>query len=69
MGLNAFIETIEQAVGRKAIRHDLPMQPGDVPVTYAAPDLLKSLTGYVPSTPLAEGVRQFVEWYRSYYRV
>jgi len=69
VGLNDFIATIEQAVGRAAVRLDLPMQPGDVPVTYAAPDLLKSLTGYAPSTPLAKGVKDFVEWYRGYYRV
>jgi UDP-glucuronate 4-epimerase len=69
VGLNDFIETIETVIGKKAIRNELPMQPGDVPVTYAAPDLLKSLTGYVPATPLAQGVRDFVEWYRGYYKV
>jgi UDP-glucuronate 4-epimerase len=69
IGLLDFIATLEQVIGRQAICHNLPMQPGDVPATYAAPDLLKSLTGYCPSTPLAEGVSAFVSWYRAYYRV
>jgi UDP-glucuronate 4-epimerase len=43
----------------------LPMQKGDVPQTFAAPDLLRELTGYVPGTSVGEGVRNFVEWYRA----
>ncbi|ODN70997.1 hypothetical protein A6302_01699 [Methylobrevis pamukkalensis] len=46
----------------------LPMQMGDVPQTFAAPELLKALTGYVPETPLEEGVKRFVAWYRSWQR-
>ena len=42
------------------------MQKGDVRETYAAPDLLRALTGFVPSTPVTEGVRRFIEWYRAY---
>ena len=60
-----FVETVEAAVGRPAIRSMLPMQQGDVPRTFAAPDLLKSLTGFTPSISVEEGVRRFVEWYRA----
>jgi UDP-glucuronate 4-epimerase len=69
IGLEDFIATIEQTVGRSAIRRDLPMQPGDVPSTWASTALLEQLTGFKPGTPLAEGVRAFVAWYRDYYRV
>jgi UDP-glucuronate 4-epimerase len=47
----------------------MEMQPGDVPATWADANLLKTLTGYAPQTPVAEGVARFVEWYRDYYRV
>ena len=43
------------------------MQKGDVPITFASPELLEKLTGYVPSTRIDVGVRAFVEWYRGYY--
>jgi UDP-glucuronate 4-epimerase len=69
VGLLDFIEVIEQALGKPAIREMLPMQPGDVPRTFAAPGLLQALTGYLPSTPLDDGVRAFVEWYRGYHEV
>lgn len=58
-----FVETVEKALGQTAIRQMLPMQKGDVPRTYAAPDLLRALTGYVPQTRLADGVQAFVDWY------
>jgi UDP-glucuronate 4-epimerase len=45
----------------------LPMQPGDVPRTFAAPELLEALTGYKPSTPVETGVVRFVDWYRDYF--
>jgi UDP-glucuronate 4-epimerase len=61
--LMRFVGTVEQAVGRPAIRTMLPIQPGDVPRTFAAPDLLRALTGYVPEMPVEEGVRRFVDWY------
>ncbi len=48
-------------------RRMLPMQKGDVPATWASPDLLRALTGYVPSTEIETGVRAFVEWYRGVY--
>lgn len=69
VGLLDFVETVEQAVGRPAIRNLLPMQAGDVPRTYASAALLEALTGYRPDTPLSVGVPAFVEWYRSYYGI
>jgi UDP-glucuronate 4-epimerase len=45
------------------------MQKGDVPTTFASPELLEKLTGYVPATRIDAGVRAFVEWHRGYYKV
>ena len=59
-----FIEAIEAELGRKAIRNYMPMQTGDVPATWADASLLQRLTGYRPKTPMTEGVRRFVSWYR-----
>ena len=64
-----FVEAIEAAAGREAIRNYLPMQPGDVPATWADASLLQALTGYRPETPVAEGVARFVAWYRDFYNV
>ena len=64
-----FVEAIEAAAGREAIRNYLPMQPGDVPATWADASLLQALTGYRPKTPVAEGVARFVAWYRDFYNV
>ncbi|MGL3608911.1 NAD-dependent epimerase/dehydratase family protein [Rhizobium sp. G187] len=58
-----FVEMVEKVLGRKAIRQMLPMQKGDVPRTFAAPDLLQALTGFVPGIRLEDGVKAFVEWY------
>jgi UDP-glucuronate 4-epimerase len=69
VGLEDFIATIEATVGRKAIRCDLPMQPGDVRATWASTALLEQLTGFRPATPLSVGVPAFVGWYRDYHRV
>lgn len=66
--LMTFVETVEKAMGRPAIRNLLPMQQGDVPRTYASPDLLEALTGFKPSVPVEEGVARFVEWYEEYCR-
>jgi UDP-glucuronate 4-epimerase len=60
-----FVEAIEAALGRRAERTLLPMQPGDVRETIADHRLLEALTGYRPQTPLSVGVPAFVEWYRS----
>jgi UDP-glucuronate 4-epimerase len=67
IGLMDFIETIEAELGKTAIKTMLPMQMGDVPRTFASPDLLCALTGHVPETPLNKGIKAFVEWYRHYY--
>lgn len=67
--LTAYVEAIEEALGRKAIREFLPLQPGDVPNTYADVTTLVAATGYKPGTPVREGVRRFVEWYREYFGV
>ncbi|PZU89961.1 MAG: UDP-glucuronate 5-epimerase [Shinella sp.] len=61
-----FVETVEAAVGEPAIRRMLPMQKGDVPRTFALPDLLHALTGYTPDTPVDKGVLEFVKWYREW---
>ena len=66
--LETFITTLEQLLGRKAIRDYQPMQAGDVPATYASIDRLRALTGFAPSTPLADGLARFVAWYRDYFR-
>lgn len=67
--LMEYIEAIEDAVGKKAIKELLPLQPGDVPDTYADVSALVAAVGYKPATPVHEGVRNFVDWYRSYYGV
>lgn len=63
-----FISEIEFCVGKKAIRNYLPMQMGDVPSTVADVNKIKSL-GYQPKTNIDEGIKNFVNWYREYYRV
>lgn len=67
--LMAFIEAIEQAIGQKAERNYMEMQPGDVPATWADATLLQSLTGHRPETDVKTGVAKFVAWYREYYGV
>ncbi|MFM1896886.1 MAG: hypothetical protein RLZZ385_1960 [Pseudomonadota bacterium] len=64
-----FIEILEECLGRKAVRNLLPMQPGDVPATYADVDALMQDVGYRPATPIEDGIARFVAWYRDYYRV
>jgi UDP-glucuronate 4-epimerase len=63
------IAVLERCLGRKANKQLLPMQPGDVPETYADVDDLMRDVGFRPSTPITIGIARFVEWYRSYYRV
>ncbi len=62
-----FIEVLEHCLGRKAQKNLLPIQAGDVPATCADVDDLMRDAGFKPSTPLEEGIRRFVEWYKSYY--
>ena len=64
-----FIEVIETALGRRARKNLLPMQPGDVEATYADIAPLERDFGYRPCTPIETGVARFVAWYRDYYRV
>ena len=66
--LNDYIEAVEDALGKKAQRNLLPMQPGDVPATAADTTELEKWVAYKPGTPVKEGVGRFVEWYRDYYR-
>jgi UDP-glucuronate 4-epimerase len=63
------VRLLEQAIGKKAKRELLPMQPGDVPATYADVDALMREVGFKPSTPIGEGIARFVDWYRSYHRL
>jgi UDP-glucuronate 4-epimerase len=63
-----YIEVLEHCLGRTAQKKLLPLQPGDVPDTYAdVSDLIEQL-GYKPDTSVEEGVARFVDWYREYYR-
>jgi UDP-glucuronate 4-epimerase len=64
-----YIAAIEAATGREAIREYLPLQPGDVVDTWADVGDLEADVGYRPATPVEEGVRRFVDWYRGHYRV
>lgn len=64
-----FIEAIEEALGRTAVKEFLPIQPGDVPATFANVDDLIRDFDYQPATAVEEGVRRFVEWYRWYFRI
>jgi len=67
--LMRYIEVLEKCLGRKAERRLLPMQPGDVPDTYADVTDLMDVIGYRPSTSVEEGVARFVEWYREFYAI
>lgn len=67
--LMRYIEVLEECLGRKAEKNLLPLQPGDVPATYADVDALIEDVGYKPATPLEKGIATFVEWYRDYYQV
>ena len=62
-----FIEVLEQALGREASKNLLPLQPGDVPATYADVDDLMRDVGFRPDTSIEEGIAEFVAWYRAYY--
>jgi UDP-glucuronate 4-epimerase len=68
-GVMRYIEVLEQCLGRKAEKLMLPLQLGDVPDTYANVDELVADVGYKPDTPIEVGVKNFVDWFREYYRV
>ena len=67
--LSRYIELIEENLGRKATRELLPLQPGDVPDTWADTTSLTQATGYRPGTPVEVGVKRFIDWYCEYYKV
>jgi UDP-glucuronate 4-epimerase len=67
--LQDVIALLEKELGCTAVKELLPMQPGDVPVTYADVDDLTREVGYRPSTPIADGIARFVAWYRDYHRL
>lgn len=69
VALLRYIEILENCIGKKAIKNLLPMQPGDVPDTYADVDALIADVGYKPSTPIELGIENFIRWYRDYYKV
>jgi UDP-glucuronate 4-epimerase len=62
-----FIDAIEDALGKKAIRNYMEMQKGDVPATWANAEVLQKLTGYRPQTDFKDGIARFVAWFREYY--
>ncbi|WIT10062.1 NAD-dependent epimerase [Paucibacter sediminis] len=66
--LMGFIEAIEQACGREAVKNFMPLQDGDVPATHADVEELAAWTGFRPAMPVPEGVGRFVAWYREYYK-
>jgi UDP-glucuronate 4-epimerase len=61
-----FIAKLEQGLDRKAVIEYLPMQPGDVPATYADTTRLRDWVGFAPATPLADGLAAFRDWYNSW---
>lgn len=69
VGLLAYVDAVEKALGVPVKRKFVEMQKGDVPATFASAALLEALTGYTPSTPVEEGVAHFVRWYRDYHGV
>lgn len=69
VALDRFIETLEGALGVRATKNLLPMQPGDVPRTYADISRAKRLLGWKPTTPIETGIPRFVDWYRDYHGV
>ena len=67
--LERYIEALETCLGRKAKKILLPLQPGDVPDTFADVDDLAREFGYRPDTPVEVGVRRFVDWYRAFHGI
>jgi UDP-glucuronate 4-epimerase len=65
--VNEMISTLEALTGKRAIREELPIPPGDVMQTYADPSRLHALTGFRPTTKLADGLKEFVDWYRIFF--
>lgn len=63
------VKALESAIGKSAEIQNLPMQPGEVPVTYADISKSQNILGFEPKTPLTEGIQNFVEWYKDYYQI
>jgi UDP-glucuronate 4-epimerase len=68
VALLKMIETLEDCLGKQAVKNMLPMQPGDVPATYADIDALQSAVGFRPTTSIEVGIRRFVDWYLDYHK-
>ena len=66
--LSFFVETLEKAIGKPAVKRCLPMQPGDVYATEADIDALEAAVRWKPHTGIAEGLRRFAEWFSAYYK-
>lgn len=64
-----FIEVLEEKLGKKAIKNLLPIQPGDVPETFADIDALEKAVGFRPTVSIEDGIGKFVDWYREYYKI
>jgi len=69
VNLMDFISAIEKALGKEARKNFLPMQPGDVPATYADVDDLMKDVGFAPSTSIQDGIDKFVEWFKTYSKI
>ncbi|MGQ0567394.1 MAG: NAD-dependent epimerase/dehydratase family protein [Gemmobacter sp.] len=69
VGLMDFVAAVETATGRTAVKNMLPIQPGDVPATWADTSLFERLAGKLPRTDVGEGVRRFVDWYRDFHDI
>lgn len=67
--LSTFINTLEEIIGKKAVIHYQPMQKGDVPKTFADISSIKNVCNFSPETDLATGLKKFVEWFKSYYKI
>jgi UDP-glucuronate 4-epimerase len=67
--LSRFVEVLEQILGKTATKNFVPIQPGEVPETYADISRLEAAIGFRPTTPIEDGLAKFVEWYRDYYKV
>jgi len=67
--LQRFLEVLEAAIGKRAIRRELPAQPGDVAATYADINAIQRDFGFSPTTSIEEGLPKFVAWYRAYFGV
>ena len=69
INLMSFIESLEKEIGIKAIKRYKEMEPGDVENTFADTKLIEKMTGFKPKTTVAYGVKEFISWYRKFYKV